>query len=614
MSHSLPAVIAVDRDKCVNCHSCIAACPVKFCNDGSGDKVSINSDLCIGCGSCIRACSHEARYGVDDTARFLADLKAGRPMVAIVAPAAAANFPGTFLNLNGWLRSAGVKACFDVSFGAELTIKSYLEHVAANRPATVIAQPCPALVSFVEIYHPELIPFLAPADSPMLHTIRMVRQYYPQYAGHAFAVISPCFAKKREFEATGQGDYNVTLKGLAGHFQDQGIRLESFPAAEFDNPPAERAVLFSTPGGLMRTAARWNPDLVPAIRKIEGPEAVYPYLAGLKESLDQGCAPLIVDCLNCEKGCNGGSATLFPERSHDQLEAPVERRDREMRRRHRKAGPLGTARSRAALTRLVGRYWKRGLYGRSYVDRSVNDSRRLPSEPELQAIYAGLEKRAPEDFLDCMACGYRSCKEMATAIHNGLNRTENCAHYKETRARAEGLRAEEEARKALAAREDLHALALDVNRRNADLTSQITAMLDQIVQNLAAGSAVFSSVETEMKTSVDLITELAPMAEEIEAIANQTSLLALNASIESAHAGQAGRGFAVVADEVRKLAERTQEEVRKIVPCMGRIRDSFEAIHARVVAAGAQAEQTIEITHATERIADTARSHVAEAR
>jgi cation diffusion facilitator family transporter len=120
-----------------------------------------------------------------------------------------------------------------VSFGAELTVQSYLAHVSANAPRLVIAQPCPAIVSFIEIYHPELIPFLAPADSPMLHTMRMVKTYYPQYANHQFAVISPCFAKKREFVATGLGDYNVTMKGLADYFQSKGIKLEGFPATEY---------------------------------------------------------------------------------------------------------------------------------------------------------------------------------------------------------------------------------------------------------------------------------------------------------------------------------------------------------------------------------------------
>jgi hypothetical protein len=549
---------------------------------------------------------------VDDTAAWLAALKRNQKMVAIVAPAVAANFPDQHLNLNGWLKSLGIKACFDVSFGAELTVKSYLAHVADHAPSLVIAQPCPAIVSFIEIYHPELLPHLAPADSPMLHTIRMVKTFYPQYADHQFAVISPCFAKKREFVATGLGDYNVTMVRLAEHFQAQGIRLDSFPAEEYDNPPAERAVLFSTPGGLMRTAERWNPDLANVIRKIEGTEAIYPYLASLQASVDKGCAPLIVDCLNCEKGCNGGTATRCHELSQDELEAPVERRNREMRLRHRKTGPMGLARSRAALARVVQKYWRPGLYGRTYQDRSGDRPLRIPTEQELQALYLILEKRTPEDFLDCMACGYGSCKQMATAFHNGLNRKENCAHYMERMARAEGARAEEEARKAAEARGSLDAQTRESERKNADLTGQIAGMLDRILQNLNAGTSTFTALQGEVKSSIELIAQLAPMAEEIEAISGQTNLLALNASIEAAHAGAAGRGFGVVAEEVRKLAERSQGEVQKIVPCMESIRAIFEAINTRVAGAAVQAEQTIEITHATERITEAAKTRAAE--
>jgi hypothetical protein len=362
----------------------------------------------------------------------------------------------------------------------------------------------------------------------------------------------------------------------------------------------------------MRTAQRWNPDLANVIRKIEGTEAIYPYLASLKASLDQGVAPLIVDCLNCEKGCNGGTATRFPERSMDELEAPVARRDQEMRARYRKTGPMARTRSRAALAKLVRKYWRPGLYGRTYQDRSAEHRLRIPSEPELQVIYRTLEKHTPEDFLNCMGCGYGSCKEMATAFHNGLSRQENCAHYMEGRARTEGARAEEEARNAREARTELDAHTREAERKNADLTGQIATMLDRILQNLTTGTSTFVSLQGEVRSSMDLIAELAPMAQAIEDISNQTNLLALNASIEAAHAGQAGRGFGVVAEEVRKLAERSQDEVRKIVPCMESIRDIFGAIDTRVHQASAQAEQTIELTHATERITEAAKSRAAD--
>lgn len=145
--------------------------------------------MCIGCGNCIKACTHDARIGIDDTEEFFRDLRRGERIVAVAAPAIAANFPDTYLNINSWLKSCGVKAIFDVSFGAELTVKSYLEHVKANNPKTVIAQPCPAIVTYVEVYQPELIPHLAPADSPMLHTIKMVKEYYPEYRDHKVMVL-----------------------------------------------------------------------------------------------------------------------------------------------------------------------------------------------------------------------------------------------------------------------------------------------------------------------------------------------------------------------------------------------------------------------------------------
>ena len=46
-------IIEVNSDKCVNCHACITACPVKYCNDGTGEYVNVNQNMCIGCGKCI---------------------------------------------------------------------------------------------------------------------------------------------------------------------------------------------------------------------------------------------------------------------------------------------------------------------------------------------------------------------------------------------------------------------------------------------------------------------------------------------------------------------------------------------------------------------------------
>ncbi|HEX2936633.1 MAG TPA: [Fe-Fe] hydrogenase large subunit C-terminal domain-containing protein [Bacteroidales bacterium] len=298
----LSPIIEVDDDKCVNCHKCIAVCPIKYCNDGSGNTVKVINDMCLGCGACIKACSHDARTFLDDTEKFIDALNHKEKMVAIVAPAIASNFPGEYLKINTLLKELAIEAIFDVSFGAELTVKSYIDHIENNKPKAVISQPCAAIVTYIQIYKPELLRYLAPVDSPMVHTMRMIKTYYTKYSNHKIAVISPCVAKRREFDEVELGDFNVTIRSLKKLIDDNGIDLSHYKETDYDNPPAERAVSFSTPGGLLRTAERDMPNIGQITRKIEGQEAIYPYLENLNQQIASGYAPVLIDCLNCHAG------------------------------------------------------------------------------------------------------------------------------------------------------------------------------------------------------------------------------------------------------------------------------------------------------------------------
>ena len=207
------------NDDCIGCNRCISACPIPDANiakevDGKS-KIVVNEGKCINCGSCIDACMHDARDYFDDTDSFFEDLKKGKKISLIVAPAIRTNFPNNYKRLFGYFKSLGAHAIYDTSFGADITTWAYLKAIKERDLSGTISQPCPVIVNFIEKYQPTLLSKLAPIHSPMMCAAIYMREY--EKIKGPFAFISPCIAKKDEIEdpnTKGIIKYNITFKKL----------------------------------------------------------------------------------------------------------------------------------------------------------------------------------------------------------------------------------------------------------------------------------------------------------------------------------------------------------------------------------------------------------------
>ncbi|MGE6386632.1 methyl-accepting chemotaxis protein [Pseudomonas sp. NPDC078416] len=138
-----------------------------------------------------------------------------------------------------------------------------------------------------------------------------------------------------------------------------------------------------------------------------------------------------------------------------------------------------------------------------------------------------------------------------------------------------------------------------------DLVQETVSAIERMSTDVQSTSALIGNLADESR-------DIGKVLDVIRGLADQTNLLALNAAIEAARAGEAGRGFAVVADEVRALAHRTQQSTSEIERMIGSIQGGTEQAVNSMRSSTERAESTLNIAKGAGLALDTINTAVVE--
>lgn len=448
----LDGVVFTDKDKCEACSACLRVCRTKSIMIKDG-KSEIIKESCLNCGACIKVCSKGAktyRASIERVENILKNKKAAlvlAPSYVIVAVKKYGCTPEQFCTA---LKESGFDLVYESSFGADVVTKVYIDYLTnlmakqGRENTHLITSPCPSLMNYVEKHAPALLENFAPILSPMAAQAVLVKYWN----GGDIAIIgaSPCMAKKSELlgEELDLFEEKMTFEELIQYIESRGIVPATMRESEFDGIQPFYGAGFPISGGLTKTMEQYTGkqgfDLIDNdALVIEGEDRSINFLKGMarKKIKDRSLPgyPLLTDILYCE-GCILGKALgtdsdllenrrIVSEYTRKRFKKAVQN-DQVKEYKGYKVVVKNTAQAPEfekwleIVEQLIGE----NRFTRTWDDKHYD--RKEPREDEIRFILEYDGKHAPEDELNCGACGYETCRERAIAVFNGENELGGC--------------------------------------------------------------------------------------------------------------------------------------------------------------------------------------------
>lgn len=397
------AVLNFYKANCKNCYKCLRNCPVKAISF-IGENAQVIDDKCILCGHCVAVCPQNAKDVESTYKQVEALIASGRKVIASVAPSFVSSFSGIEReNLFSAIGQLGFYEVHDTAEGAALVTEEYDACLKSGKFKNLITTACPAVVNLVKYSYHDAIKYMAPVVSPMVAHGKLIKSRHPDAA---VVFIGPCIAKKREAKENNCIETAITFEELAEWFEEKNIKPAEVENDGKYHPFYDKSLFYPVPRGIIKSFYGYsqNYDYI----YVDGVDRCKEVLANI-----DNLSGALIEMSACENSCVNGPCSI-----------------------KNKGGFIKA-------NEEVRKFAKRNLEPRSEVEGEVElqqtiqpivEPIKMPSELEIKSILAKIGKHAPEDELNCGACGYDTCRQKAVAVYNGLASLEMCLPYMKERA------------------------------------------------------------------------------------------------------------------------------------------------------------------------------------
>ncbi|MFH1714169.1 MAG: [Fe-Fe] hydrogenase large subunit C-terminal domain-containing protein [Candidatus Nealsonbacteria bacterium] len=224
-------------------------------------------------------------------------------MIAMLAPSFPVDF--SYSEIVGMLKRLGFKYVVEVAAGAIKTNQQLHALRKLHPNKRYITNPCPSIVRLIRNKYPYLIPFLAPIDSPIIATAKIVAKKYPNYKK---VFIGPCIFKKLEAKED-HPELEIlvlTYKEIAQAFKLKNISPKKSDKYSFFDIISPKTRLYPISGGLAQSSDLIKKLTDPEYDVISGPKLAEKTIQEFPNKLELK----VLDVLFCEGGCINGAGVI----------------------------------------------------------------------------------------------------------------------------------------------------------------------------------------------------------------------------------------------------------------------------------------------------------------